>query len=80
MGCAIFLEELKPAVRIMSDARVGSASRPPQETARPMRTASAEPVGQVIDIRPNNPFRNQACRWVFNKQRKGLDERLFGLA
>jgi len=31
MGCAIFLEKLNPAVRIMSDARVGSASRPPQE-------------------------------------------------
>jgi len=27
----IFLEELKPAVRILSDARVGSATRPPQE-------------------------------------------------
>jgi cyclic di-GMP phosphodiesterase Gmr len=27
----IFLEELKPAVRITSDARVSSASRPPQE-------------------------------------------------
>ena len=27
----IFLEELKPAVRVLSDARVGSASRPPQE-------------------------------------------------
>jgi diguanylate cyclase (GGDEF)-like protein len=27
----IFLEELKPAVRIFTDARVGSTSRPPQE-------------------------------------------------
>jgi hypothetical protein len=67
MGSAIFLEELKPAVRIMSDARVGSASARRRKTTRPMRTASAEPVGQIIDIRSNNRFWNQAAPIGINK-------------
>jgi hypothetical protein len=44
MGCAIFVEELKPAVRIMSDARVGSASRPPHKN-RPAYARSERRTG-----------------------------------
>jgi hypothetical protein len=44
MGCATFLEELKPAVWIMSGARVGLASRPAQEN-RPAYAHSERRTG-----------------------------------